>query len=363
MLGGIGSIGNLVVSSSGVLAPGLGGVGTLTAASVILSNGSILDDSIGVSGQNTMLAVTGGLMLGSGGTLNILPTGPLPVGTYVLAAAGSISGSPSGWTVTGLPAPAVLAITGGTLSLSYTAMPVSGMWNSAAGGSWSTVANWQNRWEPNFAGDSATFGASIGSSAATVTLDGGHTLSALSFSTTGGGSYTISTSSGDTTSALTLSNGVGTATVTNSGGNQTVAVPIVLGSNLAVNALAGSLTFSGPISESSTGTNLTVGGGGTVILSGSNTFSGWTAIAGGTLQIGSGGTVGSINGTSAVTDNGILAFDLAKSTTFSQTITGSGGVTQMGSGVLRLTGGNSYSGPTTIAPAPSRREATVPWVA
>ena len=76
----------------------------------------------------------------------------------------------------------------------------------------------------------------------------------------------------------------GTATLTDSGGNQTIAAPVSLGSNLAVSATLGSsLTFSGPISGSSTGTNVTFSGG-VVILSGSNTYSGSTTVSSGTLR-------------------------------------------------------------------------------
>ena len=296
MLSGAGSVGKVTVSSSGVLFPGLAsvGVGTLTAASVTLSNSSILDESLGsTSGQNTMLAVNGSLTLGTSGTLNILPAGPLQSGTYTLATANSISGAGnlSGWTIAGLPAAPVVSISGGTLSLSYTAVPISGNWNSAVGGSWAATPNWLSRWEPNFAEDTATFGATVaGSNALTITLDGNHTLGALGFSTTGGGSYTITTSSGDTTSALTLASTAGlggTATVTDSGGNQTIAAPINLGSNLAVSvALGNSLTFSGPISGSSTATNLTVSGSGSgvVIFSGTNSYSGSTTVSSGTLR-------------------------------------------------------------------------------
>ncbi len=69
----------------------------------------------------------------------------------------------------------------------------------------------------------------------------------------------------------------------------------------------------------------------------------------GTLQIGSGGTTGSINGTNGVADNGVLAFDLSNSVTFSKTVTGSGGLMQTGPNVLTLTGSNTYTGNTNIA--------------
>ena len=91
----------------------------------------------------------------------------------------------------------------------------------------------------------------IGSNTATVTLDGSWTIGGLTFNTTGGGSYTISRSAGDSTSTLTLT-GTGTSfPLTNSGGNHTIAVPVVLGTNVSVSTAAGSsLTFSGPVSGS-----------------------------------------------------------------------------------------------------------------
>ena len=98
-------------------------------------------------------------------------------------------------------------------------------------------------------------------------------------------------------------------------------------------------------------TNLTLNGAGTEILTGSDIYTGLTTITVGTLQLGSGGTAGSINASSGVTDNGVLDFDLSGSTTFAPAISGTGGVTQTGLGVLRLssTGNNTYSGPTCVS--------------
>jgi Hint domain/Passenger-associated-transport-repeat len=87
-------------------------------------------------------------------------------------------------------------------------------------------------------------------------------------------------------------------------------------------------------------------GGGTLVFSAANTYSGGTTIDAGTLQIGSGGTGGSIVGN--VTDAGTLAFDRSDAVTFSGAITGSGGVVQDGAGTLVLTGTNGYGGDTTI---------------
>ena len=165
-------------------------------------------------------------------------------------------------------------------------LSVNGAWSGSGGGSWNTAANWQGSSVPGNSGDTAAFGTAIGSARATVTLDGSRTLAALAFNTSGGGSYTISRSSGDTTSTLTLTNTSGTVSIADSGGNQTIAVPVVLGSNLSVSATAGSsLTISAPVSQANAGTSVTLTGGGTLILSGSNTYTGGTTISGGTLEV------------------------------------------------------------------------------
>jgi fibronectin-binding autotransporter adhesin len=85
---------------------------------------------------------------------------------------------------------------------------------------------------------------------------------------------------------------------------------------------------------------------GTVTLSGANTYSGGTTISAGTLQIGNGGTTGSIVG--GVADNGTLAFDRSDNVNFGGVISGTGSLTQLGAGTLTLTGANTYSGPTTV---------------
>ncbi|MGB8601770.1 MAG: autotransporter-associated beta strand repeat-containing protein, partial [Rhizomicrobium sp.] len=100
--------------------------------------------------------------------------------------------------------------------------------------------------------------------------------------------------------------------------------------------------FSGVIS----GTGLLDAAGGTLILTGANTYTGDTVIdSGATLQIGNGGTTGSIIGN--ITDNGTLIFKRTDGLLYSSVISGSGGVT-VESGDVYLTGTNTYTGTTTI---------------
>jgi outer membrane autotransporter protein len=87
-------------------------------------------------------------------------------------------------------------------------------------------------------------------------------------------------------------------------------------------------------------------GSGTTELTGTNTYSGGTNIAAGTLQLGNGGTTGSIFGN--VTDNGTFAIDHKDAVSFTGAISGSGGFQQLGAGTTTLTGTNTYTGGTTV---------------
>ena len=138
-----------------------------------------------------------------------------------------------------------------------------------------------------------------------------------------------------------LANGAGGGgIVTNSGG---------LAATLTLAPSSGSTTFGGVIQDGASQTALTLNGAGTQVLTGSNTYSGLTTISAGTLQLGSGGGGGSINGSGGVVDNGTLAFAHSNNVIFAPAISGSGGVTQMGGGVLALYGSNTYTGPTQVS--------------
>jgi fibronectin-binding autotransporter adhesin len=86
---------------------------------------------------------------------------------------------------------------------------------------------------------------------------------------------------------------------------------------------------------------------GTLILTGTNTYTGATGVAQGTLQIGNGGTTGSIVGD--ITDNGVLVLDRSDALDFTgNEIFGSGTVVQAGSGTTTLKFVNTYDGGTVI---------------
>lgn len=133
-----------------------------------------------------------------------------------------------------------------------------------------------------------------------------------------------------------------------------------------VTTYAGTITGSGGLIKD---------GGGTLILQGSNTYSGGTIVKGGTLRSGAanalagnraytidGGTLdlngygltaSSLSGAGGgvMLGSARLTVDQAANlvTTYAGTITGSGGLAKAGGGTLVLTGASSYSGDTTVS--------------
>jgi autotransporter-associated beta strand protein len=117
-----------------------------------------------------------------------------------------------------------------------------------------------------------------------------------------------------------------------------------LGSNggtVEVSTAANSLTLSGVLAGTSSG-SFTKTGAGTLIFSGANTYDGPTIVSGGTLKLTGGGTFGAGN----VTNNSALLF--SGSRTIANSIAGTGNVTNDATGTLTLSGVSTYSGQTVI---------------
>ena len=156
------------------------------------------------------------------------------------------------------------------------------------------------------------------------TYTGPTTVSGGTLAVTGTGSVAASsgvalTASGanfdisDTGSGATVRSLSGVAGSTVSLGNRTLTVNVPGG---------GSATFAGVLMDGGlsglSGGSLAIAGPGTEILTGTNTYTGTTSISAGTLQIGNGGTSGSIAGN--VVDNAALAFDRSDSPIFAGVI-------------------------------------------
>ena len=174
--------------------------------------------------------------------------------------------------------------------------------------------------------DDSTFSGSVIGTGVMTKLGAG-TLSLTGDSQPGGGTIV---------SAGTLQIGGGGATGSLAGNIANDATLVFNRSN--------ALTYADSISGSG---DLVKLGAGTLALTGENTFTGNTLISAGTLQIGAGGTTGSLAGT--ITNNALLAFNRSDDVVIASAIEGSGGVTQAGAGTITLSASNSYTGNTTLA--------------
>jgi autotransporter-associated beta strand protein len=231
--------------------------------------------------------------------------------------------------VTGLNEPYGMAVTG----------LVNGIWTKGSGGNWSGSGNWSGGNVPGIFGypaDTATFSATATSgTSVTVTLDTSPQLATMTFSSTSG--YVLEASG---TNVLTLSAVGGPALVTVSAGGPTIATPLILAGSTSFAPASGTqLTLSGPISGAG---GLALTDSGTLILSGTNSYTGGTTISAGTLQA----TINSLQG--SITNNATLVFNQATSGTYAGTINGTGTVGKSGSAAMTFTSPNVTSGPIAV---------------
>ena len=179
--------------------------------------------------------------------------------------------------------------------------------------------------------------------------------------TTAGGDQTLTAASGATIDLVDQSSAAASTVVNNAGATLQIANlttagtrigsiegagNVLLGAkSLTVGDLGTSTIVAGTISG--TGGSLVKAGAGKLTLTGDNSYTGGTTIAGGTLQLGNGGATGSVTGN--VVNDGTLAINRSNATTLAATISGTGSVAQVGTGVTTLSGANSYAGGTLVA--------------
>lgn len=110
--------------------------------------------------------------------------------------------------------------------------------------------------------------------------------------------------------------------------------------------------FSGTIAGTGAGTTLTKAGSGTLVFSGDNIYTQTTTISSGILQVGDGGTTGTL-GSSAVINNASLVINRSMpegvlDIGFNSVISGTGSLTHSGPAFTVLGALNTYSGDTII---------------
>ncbi|QOG03322.1 autotransporter-associated beta strand repeat-containing protein [Flavobacterium sp. MDT1-60] len=152
---------------------------------------------------------------------------------------------------------------------------------------------------------------------------------------------------------LTLGGTVTVTDITTGTSGATISCPVALGGNRIFNvgddgSTATDLTISGVISGGST---LTKNGVGTLILSGSNTYTGTTTVSAGTLKLGNTAGLGTTAGATTIISGAVLDLNGINLGAESLTLNGTG-LSSSPAGALTNTGGNaSYSGAITLGSA------------
>jgi fibronectin-binding autotransporter adhesin len=301
-----GRIGVATVSVGGTIRPGStvgdGSIGTLTAASMIFAGNASFDLTPGIFtaglGLNDLISVTGGLTL-NGGVITPLWIGAPTAGTYTLftssaltvntapTLSSSVTNSRQTYSLQQNVNNYELVVAGTAFNLTWSGGLAANAWDVNTTANWKQVA----------ANDQKFF------SADSVTFD----------------------DTGSTTPNVNL---VGT----------------VLPGSTVVNAAA-NYTFTGSGIGSG---SLTKAGTGTLTLANNNTYPGLTTISGGTLQIGNGGTIGSIS-TGPVQNDASLAVNRSDAVTLANVISGTGALLIRGGATVTTTSSNTYSGGTVIS--------------
>jgi len=320
--------GGTTINSGTVQASGAAALGTGTAT---IYNGGTLSIN-NVTAANAIALNNGGTLIGTGASAT--SSGVTTVGaTASSVSIGTGSSTSDAFTlgtsgtplVGGATTTTINVVGSGTLYLNL-GSTYAGIWNIGNG---ATV---------NFGTGGNAFGTAPGSTVANyITLNGGTMFDNVNTFTFG------------STRGIELGNAGGTIDVKS----------------------ANSMTYAGTIADVPTQSGaLTFGGPGTLILQGANTYSGGTAINGGTLSIsadnnlGATGTALSMNGgtlnpTVSFSSNRNITlgssggtFNMGSGATLTESglIGGTGGLTMStGTGTLLLSGANTYLGTTTIS--------------
>jgi fibronectin-binding autotransporter adhesin len=307
--------------------------GQVTPGSVTFSNSAT---NYTVNGTGGIYGPTGLLVSGTGSVTLLTANGftgdtNINSGTLILGTGGSISDTN-------------VNVNGGTLNVSggvlgSTNLNITTGAGIVASGSVSSP-------NINISGGSLTVGStgSLTGNGVAITVGSG-----AAFTLAAGGTLPATTAFVDNGTAAFAGSGATIATLNGAG------TAILSGDILTV---TGGGSFGGTLQDGTSPGSLNVTGG-TLTLSGSNTYSGPTTVAAaGVLQVGNGGSTGSLNSNSAITNAGTLTYNLSSPSTIANsiansgnlifnsagnltvisTITGAGQLMQMGAGNTSLSG-------------------------
>ena len=397
-VGGAGIVGGgLTVINSGGITGGANGDGSVQANAVTFTGGANIFEL-----QSNTSSITGNVVaFSSADTLRLGGSANLTFDTTQIAAAGHyqnfgifVKTGTGTWTLTGTPGQATpWTINQGTLAISSdNNLGTSGETLSFNGGTLQALGGFATSRPISLNGGGGTIdtngfqvqvGSSIGGTggftkagngtlifAAPMTYAGGTTVNAGVLELIGGSSL-------NSAGALTVNGG--TFDMSQLGANQTVGALsgtggiIALGNNTLVTNSAANTTLASQITDGGigggTGASLIKQGTGILTLRGANTYTGGMTISGGMINFatannfGTGGITLNGGGLQWATGNttdissklaplgaGGGIFDTnGNNVIFASGLSGPGGLTKQGNGMLSLNGTNTYTGPTTIA--------------
>jgi fibronectin-binding autotransporter adhesin len=299
ILAGTGNAGAVVLNGGGTIYPGtsVGDLATLSANSLAV-NGGTLSFDLGAGLTSDLLNVIGAANFTSSSVINIATAAPT-TGTYTIVTAGTLN-------LASLPS--VVGPAGGflyslntldptKLRINVTAAPVAITWNGSAD---------QTTWAIGGATNWTNGSSNVAYSEPAI--------------------VTFNDAAPPTATNITLSTTVAPASIT-------------------VNSDTNNYTIAGTGSIGGSA-QIIKNGSSTLTLLTNNSYGGPTTLNAGTIQVGNGGTVGSL-GTGPVTNNGIISVNRTNTTAIAGDMSGTGELQQNGTGTLILTGNNSY-GTTTI---------------
>lgn len=334
----------MTVNNGGTLAFTAGAASTLNlGANALTLNGGTVAFDIGATGVNDKLTV-GSVNLTANSNFTFNPLALITIGaTYTLVTSTNTI-VPGSFTIAGQSSGRLnLNPTINANSITLTPTLFQGIWNKSGGGLWSdgdpnaTGGNWNN-YKPTFAGDAALFGSAPGiTTPSTIIVDTPHSVAYITFDNAN--AYTIGSTSSNN---LTFDNGTSPVVVVVNAGSHEIAENVFLASSTLLSPATGTtLTISGSLSGPG---NVQMLGTGTLVLSGTNFYTGTTTISSGTLSIGGAGQLGGGFYVPNITNNAGFNYASSVNQTLSGVISGTGSLTHTGTGTLTLTGTNTFTG-------------------
>ncbi len=360
-LQGAGSVGLTTLSSSSILNVGNSNstVGTLTTASLSSAGGATPSTlnfwlTNATSYDQITVGNAGGLTI-NGGSLNLFISGgnsafTTPGAYNLFNINGGFSGSLSNFSIGNAQPGESYTLSSSSNAITLTIATVSSFsWTGASSANtqlYTDSNNWfGNAAPPSAAGTAVTFGTANTTGNGTVNLNSPQTLGTIIFDS-GGGSLSYNIIPTVPSNVLTFSSTSGLAGIAVNNGSHAISAAMSLASPTTVSGAAGTtLTLGGNISGAN---GLTVSSSGSVILTGTNSYT-TTVVTGASLQVGNGGAGGSLGtGATSLASGSNLIFDLSGPLALAGPITGVGGtVTQNGtsaSSVKLASSGNTFTG-------------------